>query len=250
MKIRRRCRCGCGRVVKPGNKYINGHNRKGIGKTKIRRKCKCGCGGITNYGKRYINNHHVFGNTYMRGKKASKETIKKQSIAAMGKEKSEEHKRNISLGLMGKKKSKATILKMFIAKQNISKETKRKNSLAAIEMWKRSEYQRKQYKAKNVKPNKPEIKLSNLLNKLFPNEYKYVGDFQFFLGGKNPDFMNVNGQKKLIELYGDYWHRNADPQNRIDHFKQYGFDTLVIWEQELKKSRLQLRRRLKEFHRR
>jgi len=83
-----------------------------------------------------------------------------------------------------------------------------------------------------LKPNKIEQKLDNILQNLFPNEYKYVGDFSFVLGGKNPDFMNVNGQKKLIELFGDYWHKGEDPQIRIDFFKQFGFDTLVVWEHE------------------
>jgi hypothetical protein len=34
-------------------------------------------------------------------------------------------------------------------------------------------------------------------------------------------------------LFGDYWHRNDNPQNRIDIFKPYGYSTLVIWEHEL-----------------
>lgn len=64
MKIRRRCKCGCGQITNPGRKYITGHVvawNKGTGKTKIRRICKCGCGGITNYGKKYIYGHNVRG---------------------------------------------------------------------------------------------------------------------------------------------------------------------------------------------
>jgi len=37
----------------------------------------------------------------------------------------------------------------------------------------------------------------------------------------------------LIELFGDYWHRDQDPQKRIDHFARYGYKCLVIWEKEL-----------------
>lgn len=108
-------------------------------------------------------------------------------------------------------------------------------------------FQQKMWKALAIKPNKPETILLNLLNQLFPNEYKYIGDFQFFLGGKNPDFMNCNHQKKLIECYGTYWHKNDDPQDRINHFRQYGFETLVIWENELK-DRERLVEKLQEFH--
>jgi len=113
--------------------------------------------------------------------------------------------------------------------------------------WQDPIFQRKIRKACAFKPNKPEKFLTNLLDQLFPNEYKYVGDFQFFLGGKNPDFMNINGSKSLIELYGYYWHKNDDPQDRIDHFKQFGFDTLVIWEKELKDQDA-LINKLREFH--
>lgn len=59
--------------------------------------------------------------------------------------------------------------------------------------------------------------------------------------------MNVNGQKKLIELYGNYWHKNENPNNRIKHFKKYGFDTLVIWEKELKDIN-RLNKKLEVFH--
>jgi len=114
--------------------------------------------------------------------------------------------------------------------------------------WKDPIYQKMMQKAYHRKPNKPEKFLTNLLNQLFPNEYKYVGDFQFFLGGKNPDFLNVDHQRKLIELYGTYWHKNDDPQKRIDFFKQYDYDTCVIWESELK-SQNTLISKLQEFHR-
>ncbi|GAH00624.1 unnamed protein product, partial [marine sediment metagenome] len=111
---------------------------------------------------------------------------------------------------------------------------KKRQSEITKNYWKDPEYQKKIAKALHCTPNKPEQALLILLNHLFPNEYKYVGDFQFFLGGKNPDFMNINGRKSLIELYGTYWHRHDDPQDRIDHFKKFGFSTLVVWENELK----------------
>ena len=69
---------------------------------------------------------------------------------------------------------------------------------------------------------------------MYPNEWKYTGDFSFWINGKNPDFVNCNGQKKCIEVFGDYWHRNDNPQDRKDIFKEFGYDTLVIWERELK----------------
>lgn len=110
-------------------------------------------------------------------------------------------------------------------------ERKRAKSKA---LWKNDEYVKKLHKAYNIKPNKPETIILNLLNDLYPNEWKYTGDFSFMINGKNPDFVNCNGQKKLIELFGDYWHEGENPQDRIDIFKPFGYETLVIWEHELK----------------
>jgi len=126
-----------------------------------------------------------------------------------------------------------------------SKEEVEANRKRSKERWLNKEFQKMMQKAIAIKPNKLELLFDDLLQKMFPNEWKYVGDFQFFLGGKNPDFMNVNGKKKLIELYGDYWHQGEDPQDRINHFKQYGFDTLVLWESEIKNNINEVKQKLK-----
>ena len=93
-------------------------------------------------------------------------------------------------------------------------------------------------KGLRVKPNKPEKVLKALLNILLPKEYKFVGDGEIILGGFNPDFINCNGQKKIIELYGDYWHNRKDAikrdKLRLIAYKNYGYKTLIIWEHELK----------------
>ena len=84
-----------------------------------------------------------------------------------------------------------------------------------------------------ARPNKVETQLAALITESrLP--YRYVGDGQFILGGKCPDFLNVNGKKQVIELFGTYWHDVFDVAERTEHFRQYGFDTLVIWEDELK----------------
>lgn len=50
----------------------------------------------------------------------------------------------------------------------------------------------------------------------------------------NPDF-KVHGKKKGVEVFGSYWHKGEDPQDRIDLFKKAGYECLVIWENDLKK---------------
>ena len=64
--------------------------------------------------------------------------------------------------------------------------------------------------------------------------YRYVGDFQVWINGKNPDFINTSGEKKIIELFGNYWHKPEDENTLTDHYGKYGFKTLIIWEDELK----------------
>ena len=116
-------------------------------------------------------------------------------------------------------------------------EERLKQSIYHKKLWQNNDYARLRLEKIGIKPNKKELQLNKILQELYPNEWKYVGDGYTFIAGKNPDFMNVNGQKKLIELFGDYWHKirkKDDSQERINHFKKYGFDTLIIWESELK----------------
>ncbi len=96
-------------------------------------------------------------------------------------------------------------------------------------------------------PNELEQRLISILNRVLPDEYRYAGDGSFILGGKCPDFVDKQGKKKLIELYGSHWHQDDDPQNRIAFFKQFGFDTLVIWEHELRNED-SLGKRILEFN--
>ena len=113
--------------------------------------------------------------------------------------------------------------------------------------WKNKEYREKvirnTLKASFVSPNRQEKRLDRILNKLFFGDYKLnVKGEILIIGTKVPDFVNVNGQKKVIELYGDYWHsekvtgisKDKEEKNRIKYFKKYGYKTLIIWEHELK----------------
>jgi len=103
----------------------------------------------------------------------------------------------------------------------------RKGQKQSEEIWK------KIYKARKTTPNKKERILIGLINdNSFP--YKFVGDGKIIIDGKCPDFIQCNGKKKIIELFGNYWHDKNDEQIRKDIFSNYGYKTLVIWEDELK----------------
>lgn len=111
-------------------------------------------------------------------------------------------------------------------------------------IWKNPKYRDKTIKAimkaANVKPNKPETFLIALFKK-HGLPYKYVGDGGLIIDGKCPDFVNVNGQKKIIEHFGKWWHKgkpnirfHRTEQGTKEHYKKFGFKTLVVWENELK----------------
>jgi len=102
-------------------------------------------------------------------------------------------------------------------------------------------------KASQIKPNKSELKLFSLLQKVLPGQYAInVKAEVMVLGGKIPDFVNIDGRKAVVEFWGDYWHAGQNPQDRIDYFKQFGYSTLIIWEHELK-NEICLIERIKRF---
>ena len=106
------------------------------------------------------------------------------------------------------------------------------------------------------KPNKKEKALDLFIQAHFPNEWKYVGNGEVNLGERYPDWININGKKQVIELFGAYWHdpfinpkigfRKTEVATYY-HYNQYGFRCLVIWQKELKKPR-KLLKKIKEFN--
>lgn len=113
-------------------------------------------------------------------------------------------------------------------------EAKENHSQAMLKRWLDLESARMIRASQGIRPNKPENFILFLLNRMYPGEWKYTGDFSFMIGGKNPDFVNVNGYKKCIEFNGTYWHKGDLKGKRERIFAKYGWDTLVIWDHELK----------------
>ena len=97
-----------------------------------------------------------------------------------------------------------------------------------------------------IRPTKPELVLISILDDIAPNEWKYTGDGQVIICGRNPDIVNVNGKKALILMHGIYWHlwkkQKENPEltkeqverEDINFYKVYGWESLIIWDDELK----------------
>ena len=83
--------------------------------------------------------------------------------------------------------------------------------------WQDPKYKEKtikaQIKASHTKPNKKEQFIDSILQSNFPNEWKLNINGETILNGKVPDWINCNGQKKVILFNGNYWHliRHKDP---------------------------------------
>lgn len=126
--------------------------------------------------------------------------------------------------------------------------TKAQISNSVKEKWKDEKYAAKalsaNLKANGISPNKKELKLLGILNSVDKGVWEYVGNGKLIVGGKCPDYVSKNEPEKLLELFGDYWHKGQNPQDRIDFFEKYGYKCLVIWENELKKEGL-LKEKLK-----
>jgi len=61
------------------------------------------------------------------------------------------------------------------------------------------------------------------------------------IDGITPDFTNKNGQKKVIEVFGTYWHservtgvpEQQHERERRERFAKFGYGCLIVWEHEL-----------------
>ena len=145
------------------------------------------------------------------------EVREKISKTLTGRKQTAEHNANMIKGLTGRKATPEHIANM---------------SAAMTEKRKDSKFAKMMLESRHEAPNNLEKRFNKLLQLICPDEFWYAGNGEFWIGGKCPDFKHVS-KKKLIEVFGDYWHKGKDPQERIDFFKMYGYDTLVIWEYEI-----------------
>jgi G:T-mismatch repair DNA endonuclease (very short patch repair protein) len=105
------------------------------------------------------------------------------------------------------------------------------------EFWRlnHDEQLRRMMVGEHKRPNKLEKRLIELIQRSgLP--FKYVGNWEFIVAGKCPDFLSSDGRKLLIELFGNYWHTvkaRETVEERVERFRKHGFETLILWEKEM-----------------
>lgn len=193
-----------------------------------------------------------------KGKKHTDMTKKKQSIAKIGKKRSiESVEKQIKtrgtkyigenapfFGHMHTEEAKESIRKIlsiiFLGERNPmygrhhTDATKQLLSEASIRNLKSGIY--------NKKPTDIELLFQEICQK-YNLPFRYVGNRQFWIGRQNPDFIDSNGRKIVVELLGDWWHsallnrrvQDDDLKKREQHYKRYGWKVIFIWGSDIKR---------------
>ena len=200
--------------------------------------------------KKMMGNTHALGHNYTIGEDHKRAISKAHS----GKVISEEAKRAIS---------KANSGRVFSKEQNRansergignthalglihSEETKQLLAEAITHHWANYSVGARDERVRNIgqgcqrSPTEPEWMTGFCLERHFPKEWAYNGDGKagFVIGGKVPDFVNINGLKAVIEVFGSYHHdtdvfpNKMTPEELIAHYAKYGFKCLVLWDYE------------------
>ncbi len=95
-------------------------------------------------------------------------------------------------------------------------------------------------------PTKPEL----IVEEWFKESIHYVGNGKFWIRGsnrnKNPDF-KVNGQRKVIEIDGDYWHTKEQQEELKEFYSNLNWGVLFIWVSEIYKNPDKIKNEIHEF---
>jgi very-short-patch-repair endonuclease len=139
----------------------------------------------------------------------------------------------------------------------------------ALKNWQNPEYVKKNFKSQKKSPNNAEKLLDKIIQEILIDTYKFTGDGSMPIGTKKPDFTNIKGQMKLIELYGTGIHADPDKYqsdhilsrgrsakqiweedfNRLQYLKSQGYEILIIWQKELRRDNIgKLKQKILEFN--
>jgi very-short-patch-repair endonuclease len=221
--------------------------------------CGCGCGShVANEGRKFLSGHDTRTRLFspVKGKHWKIRMDCNKKIMGL----SDDHKAKIGLSGIGRFVSEETRLKKsksfkgnnnpmygkpgtFLGKHHTqeSKDKISNNKERSIKISRALKGSKRPWAMENIKkmlqtiPNKTELRLFDLINKVCPDQYLFTGDGTFQIGRLFPDFVNHCGQNKVIEMFGNHWHTKDEEQKRIEIFSKLGYKCLIIWESELSK---------------
>ncbi len=168
--------------------------------------------------------------------------------------------RSDTLDMMNSDEYKTKMRKVKTGHHDMTESGKKSCSNKQKLKWADPEYRNKTVKAAKrglkIRPNKPEQKVMDIIKK-HNLPYVYVGDGSVVIYGYCPDFINCDGKKKIIEVFGRAFHDEARTfRESVPHyatedgrkamFSKLGYDTLVLWDDELN-SEEEIISRIKEF---
>ena len=178
------------------------------------------------------------GHGWNKGIPLSLEARKHLSEIQMGKKINNNQRRGLEVGRINRKGQKASEktrekLRLSHLGHKMSNTTKMKKSKFMKKLWENDKAYRKQVLGRR-NMSSLEVRVNNLINKNnLP--YKFVGNGKFFIERKNPDFINVNGEKIAIEVF---WKKHKEQFNnknfeewekeREKIFKKYGWKIIFI----------------------
>jgi len=156
----------------------------------------------------------------------------------LGQKLSIEHKRKISEAEKGRVFSRSQREKMAKAQKDLwedpqySVQQSQRISRAMKKLWQGDEEFQQQQRAKMLKGL---LKRPTSLEKQFiaickkhELPFRYVGDGEFFIGSKNPDFIQISGKKVCVEVANTYHHSENYKQERKAYFSRFGWGCIVF----------------------
>ena len=168
-----------------------------------------------------------------RGKKVSEETRRKLSEAGKGEKHPMYGRRGEDSPVYGKHPSEETRGKMSEAQKGKHHTEEAKAKIREA----------RKHRIFPKHHTKPELIFEEICKRRnLP--FKYTGNGDFWIENINPDFIECNGKKIAIEVFGDYWHspllnsklgERSTLTYRKRMLKKYGWKLIVFWETDLKR---------------
>jgi len=142
-----------------------------------------------------------------------------------------------------------------------TEEAKKKKAVSMSRRWQDPVFaartRRKMLASLMQRPTRPERKVSRIIQENgYP--FKYRGNGTFLLGGLNPDFVATDGSRKLIEVFGRVFHdpefsfietipEKSTAEGRTNFFKERGWETLILWDDDILDEGFDLRTAIGDF---